>query len=230
MNAREAAVLELERTLGHAFADRKRLDVALTHASTGGSRRVKDNERLEFLGDRVLGLMTAERLLELYPEAPEGELTPRFHGLVDKDACARVARLMNLGPALRLSPGETKAGGREKDGILADACEAVIAAVYLDGGLNAARQVYRRFWDELIANPSKPAARDPKSALQAWAQSKGRPLPHYEVVSRKGPDHAPHFTVEVRVDGVEPVRAEGRSRQEAEKAAAHAMLTREGLL
>lgn len=229
MNAREAAVAGLIENLGHAFNDRKRLDLALTHASVGGGARVKDNERYEFLGDRVLGLLAAERLMQVYPDAPEGQLTARFHGLVDKPACARAARAMGLGPALRLSPGETKSGGRDKDSVLADACEAVMAAVYLDGGLEAARAVFRRFWDEQISHPSAPAMRDPKSALQAWAQAQGKPLPDYEVLKRSGPDHAPKFTVQVSVQGLEPLKAQGPSRQAAEKAAAADMLKREGL-
>ena len=230
MNAREAAVAGLIKNLGHDFADRKRLDLALTHASVGGGARVKDNERLEFLGDRVLGLLVAERLMQLYGDAPEGQLTATFHGLVDKPACAQAARAMGLGPALRLSPGETKSGGRDKDSVLADACEAVMAAVYLDGGLEAARQVFRRFWDDQIKHLSKPAARDPKSALQAWAQGQGKPVPDYEVVRRSGPDHAPRFTVQLTVEGLEPLKAQGPSRQAAEKAAAAEMLNREGLL
>lgn len=230
MNAREAAVAELERNLGHVFKDKKRLDLALTHASVGGAARVKDNERYEFLGDRVLGLLAAERLMALYPEAPEGKLTPRFHGLVDKPACAAAARAMGIGPALRLSPGETKTGGRDKDTVLANACEAVMAALYLDGGLEAARAVFLKFWDDRIVHQGAPAVRDPKSALQAWAQGQGRPVPAYSVVRRTGPDHAPKFTVEVRVEGVEPQTASGTSRQAAEKAAAADLLQREGLL
>lgn len=228
MNAREAAVAQLEENLGYRFTERKRLEMALTHSSVGSKAR--DNERFEFLGDRVLGLLTAERLLEQYPDAVEGDLSPRFHALVDKAACAKAARLMGIGPALRLSPGESKSGGREKDTILADACEAVMAALYLDGGLDAARTAFVRFWSEGLAHPPSATAKDPKSALQEWAQSRGRPVPNYTVVSRQGPDHAPRFTVEAKVDGADPIRAEGRSRQEAEKAAAAAMLTREGLL
>jgi len=230
MNARVAAVADLERNLGHAFKDKKRLDLALTHASVGGANRVKDNERYEFLGDRVLGLLVAERLMDLYPDLPEGKLTPRFHGLVDKPACAAAARAMGIGAALRLSPGETKTGGRDKDTVLADACEAVMAAVYLDGGLTAARAVFRKFWDAQIEHQATPGARDPKSALQAWAQGLAKPVPAYEVVKRSGPDHAPKFTVRVTVEGVEPLTANGPSRQAAEKAAAADLLKREGLL
>jgi len=231
MNAREAAVAALEDNLGHAFRDRKRLEQALTHASTAGAgKRVKDNERFEFLGDRVLGLLAAERLLELFPDLPEGELSPRFHALVDKPACAAAGRAMGLGPALRLSPGETKTGGRDKDTILGDACEAVMAALYLDAGLDVARKAFRRFWDPQIERLGKPAVRDPKSALQVWAQGEGKPVPAYAVVKRAGPDHKPSFTVEVRVEGLEPALAKGPSRQAAEKEAALIMLRREGQL
>ena len=231
MTPREAAVAELENTLGHRFRDRKRLDLALTHSSAvGADMRRKDNERLEFLGDRVLGILAAERLVELYQDMPEGELSPRFHAIVDKPACAAAARAMRLGPALRLSPGEVKSGGRDKDGILADAVEAVMAALYLDGGLEAARAAFCKFWEPQIHEIGKPAASDPKSALQVWAQGLGKPTPGYEIVDRTGPDHAPRFTVELTVEGLEPVRGAGRSRQAAEKEAAAAMLKREGLL
>lgn len=235
MNARAEAVAELQRRLGHVFKDRALLDRALTHASVGEGgmphgKPVRDNERLEFLGDRVLGLMVADRLCHDFPEADEGRLSARLHSLVDKAACARVGHRLNLGAALRLSPGETKTGGRRKDGIIADAVEAVLAAVWLDGGLEAARAVFERAWAEELAAPSQPVLTNPKSALQEWAQSLGRPLPSYRVVDRSGSDHAPTFTVEVSVQGAEPLTAQGRSRQEAEKAAAVALLKREGVI
>ncbi len=230
MNARQEAVAALRERLGHDFRDPELLDRALTHSSAGDGRKIKDNERLEFLGDRVLGLLAAERLTERYPNAKEGELSPRLHILVNRDACARVARQIGVGPALRLSPGETRTGGRDKDTVLGDAMEALVAAVYLDGGLEAARSLFDRLWADALARVDDPRARDVKSALQAWAQGQGRPLPVYTVVSRDGPDHAPRFTVQVTVEGAEPVLAEGRSRQDAEKAAATALLRREGLL
>lgn len=231
MNARAEAVTALERRLGHAFGDPALLQRALTHASVGeGGKTVPDNERLEFLGDRVLGLLVAERLCADDPEAPEGVLSRRLHALVDRDSCARVARRLGVGPALRLSPGETRTGGRDKDGILADACEALMAAVYLDGGLDAARAMFERAWAEELAGEGRSPGGNPKSCLQEWAQGQGRPLPVYRVVRREGPDHAPRFVVEVSVEGLAPATAQGRSRQEAEKAAATAMLSREGLL
>ncbi|MBC6980694.1 ribonuclease III [Caulobacter sp. 17J80-11] len=231
MSVRAKAVADLEQKLGHVFNDRDLLERALTHSSVGeGARRVIDYERLEFLGDRVLGLLAAERLIDAYPKAKEGELSPKLQALVNREACARAARRMGVGPALRLSPGETKTGGRDKDTILGDACEALMAAVYIDGGMEASRAMFGTFWADEFAHLDAPKVKDVKSRLQEWAQGKGRPLPTYEVVNREGPDHAPTFTVEVKVEGVKPERAAGRSRQEAEKAAATAMLEREGLL
>ena len=235
MPSRSAAAAELETRLGYAFTDRARLERALTHSSAGDGAVLKagDNERLEFLGDRVIGLLTAERLIELDPKASEGDLAPRLNALVDRAACATAARSMELGPALRLSGGETRTGGRDKDRILAGAAEAVMAAVYQDGGLEAARAVYLRFWaeayGELQARRDAPRPKDPKTLLQEWAQSRGRPLPTYRVVGREGPDHSPRFSVEAVVDGLEPIAAEGPSRQLAEKAAASALLQREGV-
>ena len=231
MNVRRGAVEALQTRLGHVFSTPELLERALTHPSVGeGGKAVPDYQRLEFLGDRVLGLLVAERLSADFPKADEGELSRRRHALVDRDSCARVGRRLDIGPALRLSPGETKSGGRDKDGILADAVEAVMAAVFLEGGLDAARAVFDRIWAEELAGGGRPRVANPKSALQEWAQGQGRPLPVYEVVGRTGPDHAPKFSVRVTVEGVEPLTAQGRSRQEAEKAAATAMLSREGLI
>ena len=231
MNVRRGAVEALQTRLGHVFSTPELLERALTHPSVGeGGKAVPDYQRLEFLGDRVLGLLVAERLSADLPKADEGELSKRLHTLVDRDACARVARRLDVGPALRLSPGETKSGGRDKDGILADAVEAIMAAVYLDGGFEAARALFDRIWAEEMAGGGSPRLANPKSALQEWAQGQGRPLPSYEVVGRKGPDHAPIFSVQVTLEGLEPLTGQGRSRQEAEKAAATAMLSREGLI
>jgi ribonuclease III len=231
MNTRTTAVAELEQTLGYTFTDKGKLERALTHASVGdGARKTGDNERLEFLGDRVLGLLTAERLIEVDPHATEGDLAPRLNALVNRAACARVARRMRVGPALRLSGAETKAGGRDKDSILAGACEALMAALYEDGGLEAARAVFLTFWVEEFGAISAPRPKDPKTRLQEWAQSKARPLPAYRVLDRQGPEHAPIFTVEAVVEGVLPAAASGTSRQAAEKAAAQALLDREGVV
>jgi ribonuclease-3 len=230
MNTRIAAAEQLERNIGYVFADRALLERSLTHASVGsGGGKTRDNEVLEFIGDRVIGLLAAERLAEIYPEVAEGDLTVRLHGLLNRDACARVARRMELGPALRLAGGETKTGGREKDSILSDACEAVMAAVYQDGGLAAAREVFLSMWVEEFAQVDAVQPRDSKTALQEWAQGQGRALPVYSVLARSGPDHAPLFTVSVTVEGLSPASADGRSRRDAEKAAAAALLQREGL-
>lgn len=226
MNVRLNAVAELERRIGHAFADRDLFERALTHASVGdGSRKVRHNERLEFLGDRVLGLLAAERLLALDPDSREGILSPRLAALVNGKACARVARRIELGEALRIAGSASKIGARDNDTVLGDACEALIAALYIDGGLEAARAFFLKFWSEEFEN-ADPRGKDVKNHLQEWAQSRGLPLPAYEVVSRTGPDHAPHFTVKVSVQGYPDEIGTGRSRQDAEKAAALCMLTR----
>lgn len=228
MNTRTAGAEQVEQRLGYVFADRSLFERALTHASANPAvGKVRDNEVLEFIGDRVIGLLAAERLAELYPALPEGDLAPRLNALVSRRACAEVARRMGLGPALRLSGSETKTGGRDKDSILAGACEAVMAALYRDGGLETARAVFLDLWSETIAGLGEPRPRDAKTALQEWAQGMGRPLPAYAVTGRSGPDHGPTFTVQVTVAGYDPAAAEGRSRQEAEMAAAKLLLERE---
>ncbi|HLK25163.1 MAG TPA: ribonuclease III [Caulobacteraceae bacterium] len=230
MNERAEALTRLERRLGHAFKDRNLLDRALTHASVSGRRAgVRDNEALEFLGDRVIGLLAAERLAELYPEATEGALSLRLSALVSGKACAAVAEAAGVGEALRLAGGETRGGGRTRPSILADAIEAVLAALYLDAGLPAARAAFLDLWADAIASLAETPARDPKTALQEWAQGVGRPLPNYVVVARTGPDHRPRFRVSVSVQGLAPAEADGPSRQEAEKSAAATLLAREGL-
>lgn len=228
MNARAAAVEALERRLGRPFHDRALLEQALTHASVGdGARDTRHNEVLEFIGDRVIGLLAAEWLAAAYPKAREGDLAPRLNALVSREACAKVARGADMGAALRLSGSETKTGGRDKDSILAGACEAVMAAIYQDGGLDAARTAFVDLWAELLDDPLAVHRRDPKTALQEWAQGQGKPLPRYEVSRRSGPDHRPVFTVAVVVEGLDPMEGQGGSRQDAEKAAAAALLNRE---
>lgn len=234
---RSEAVRALTQALGHAFRDPSLLERALTHPSVGEGaahdavgRPILDNQRLEFFGDRVLGLLVAECLMRDYPQANEGEMSSRLHGLVDKAACARVAEAAGVGPALRMSPGESKQGGRRRDGILADAVEAILAAVYFDGGIDAARAVFERLWKAELANPSSRSLSNPKSALQEWSLKVGRGLPAYRVVERTGSDHAPTFRVEVTISGTDTLTAEGRSRQEAEKAAALALMQREGVI
>ena len=231
MNARVAAVHALEDKLGYQFKDRALLERALTHASVGeGATKVANNEVLEFVGDRVLGLLVAEALARNHPDASEGELAPRLNGLVSRETCARVAQVIGVGPALRMSASATKVGARERGSVLAGACEALIAAVYKDSDLETTREVFTGLWREAFNFEGEvPNRRDSKTALQEWAQGSKRPAPAYTVVSRTGPDHEPKFIVEAKVDGVAPSTGEGRSRQEAEKAAAKAMLQREGV-
>jgi ribonuclease-3 len=231
MNARVIAIEALERRLSHTFRDRQLLERALTHASVGDgtAKPGRDNERLEFLGDRVLGLLTAERLIQIDPDASEGDLAPRLNALVNRKTCARVARAIALGPALRLSGGETRTGGRDKDSILGDACEALIAALYQDAGLEETRRIFLDIWSAEFEDLSAPRPKDPKTLLQEWAQARGRPVPVYTVVRREGPEHAPLFTVEVRVEGYGGAQGHGSSRQTAEKSAAQALIDREGV-
>lgn len=232
-NTRTEAVAALVDRLGHVFREPALLERALTHSSAEqkASRPQGDYERLEFLGDRVLGLLTAQHIMVEWPAANESELNRHLQVLVDKPACARVAKRMDVGPALRMDGGETQAGLRKNDSVLADVMEALLAAIYLDGGIEAAKAVYDRAWsEELAKTPPSHAAANVKAALQEWAQKAGRPLPTYRIVSQTGSDHAPTFQVEVSIQGVEPLTAAGRSRQEAEKAAASAMLKREGVI
>jgi ribonuclease-3 len=229
MNARVAAVHELELKLGYRFKDRALFERALTHASVGeGAAKVPNNEVLEFVGDRVLGLLVAEALARRYPEASEGDLAPRLNGLVSRDTCARVAAALDVGPALRMSASATKVGARERGSVLAGACEALIAAVYMDSDLTTVRQVFGDLWrDAFNMDGAASTRRDPKTLLQEWAQGSGKPPPAYVVVKRTGPDHAPQFTVEATVEGIASASGQGTSRRDAEKAAAQALLSRE---
>ncbi len=226
-SSRAALIAALERRLGHVFTDRILLERALTHASKLGLGRadVRHNEGLEFLGDRVLGLSMAEALYSRNPDADPDALNKRFAWLVSRDACAEVAKAIGLDQALDVPKFQ---GLRRNETALADATEALLAAVFLDAGFDKAREVVLSLWSELLLRPIDFTAANPKTALQEWAQGQGRPLPRYEVTAREGPDHAPRFTVAVTVEGYEPERAVGRSRQEAEKAAAQALLKREG--
>ena len=231
MNARVTAVHALEDKLGYQFKDRDLLERALTHASVGeGATKVANNEVLEFVVYRVLGLLVADALARFLPDATEGELAARLNGLVSRETCARVAQAIGVGPALRMSASATKVGARERGSVLAGACEALIAAVYRDSDLETTRNVFGELWREAFNLQDDTAGRrDSKTRLQEWAQGSKRPAPAYSVVSRTGPDHEPRFLVEVAVQGVEPTRGEGRSRQQAEKAAAQSMLQREGV-
>jgi ribonuclease-3 len=215
--------------LGHDFADPARLKLALTHASArAGAKPNEDNERLEFLGDRVLGLAIAELLTGRFPDASEGELARWFNHLVRTETCAQVAQDWALGDYILMSGGEAGSGGRRKKTILANTCEAVLGAIFADAGYEAARAVVNRNWEPHL-DALEEAAPDAKSVLQEWAQGKQLPLPRYVEISREGPDHAPHFTAEVQVEGVAPERGEGANKRQAEQAAALAMLLREGV-
>ncbi len=220
---------DLEKKLGYKFKRQDLLERALTHASVRGGKKGRvDNERLEFIGDRVLGLAIVEVLNTDFPEANEGELARRYNRLVRGETCAKVARQLGLGEHLILSESEAESGGRNKDTILADAVEAVLGAVFVDSGFDKARAVVNRLWS--ASEETKPdAAADAKSALQEWAQGNGLALPLYVEIARKGPDHAPHFTSEVRINGKAPARGEGTSKRAAEQAAAGALLAREGV-
>ena len=214
--------------LGHVFASHALLDEALTHPSVmPADRGVARHgyQRFEFLGDRVLSLLIAEWLLERFDREPEGALARRHAVLVAADSLARVAKAIDLAPHIRMSPAEIEQGGRDKPAILADVCEAVIAAIYLDAGLPAARRFVRSHWVELVEEDIRPP-KDPKTALQEWAQARSLPLPSYRQVDRTGPDHAPLFTVEVSVAGSEPGSGLGASKRLAERAAAEALLGR----
>ena len=221
---------ELEKALGHRFKSQALLQVALTHASMrGGKGPHHDNERLEFVGDRVLGLAIAELLSERYPAATEGELARRYNKLVRGETCAKVGRALGIGPHLILSESEDGSGGRAKGTILADAMEAILGAIFIDAGFDAARLSVRRLWDSPSDELTTTARPDAKSALQEWAQGQGLALPQYVEIERKGPDHAPRFTSEVRIAGKSPARGEGASKRAAEQAAARALLEREGV-
>jgi ribonuclease III len=234
---------ELEKAIGYTFKNRELFSHALTHASVRSGKQpaakaktdpkrkagqpsavsAHDNERLEFLGDRVLGLAIAELLWSTYPTDSEGQLAKRFNGLVRGETCASIGRTIGLGPFLILSGSEADSGGRAKDTILADGVEALLGALFVEAGFDKAREVVRRLWLPLLDDMPE-ATTDPKSALQEWAQGQGLPLPRYTEVTRQGPDHAPHFVSEVRVPGHPPARGEGPSKRIAEQAAATAML------
>ncbi len=225
---------DLSRAIGHEFARPALLDEALTHPSAlmPGRRRGRPGrpagrgyQRLEFLGDRVLGLVVADLLWHRFPDEPEGLLTRRIAQLVCRETLSGVAEALGLGPHLVLSPAEAAAEAAANPGILADAMEALIAAVYLDGGFAVAAKVVRRSWEPLIAAMERPP-RDPKTALQEWAQGRGLPLPAYALAATSGPDHAPRFSVTVTVAGAEPAAATASSKRAAETQAAAVLLDR----
>ena len=212
-------LVDLARRMGHDFARPGLLIEAMTHPSMGGA---SSNQRFEFLGDRVLGLVIAEALLEQDPAADEGALAPRLNALVRKETCAEVAASVDLGTALRLGRSEMLSGGRRKTALLGDAMEAVIAAVYLDAGMEAAGALILRLWGPRIAGATG-HAQDAKTALQEWAQARGMSPPVYADLSRAGPDHAPVFRVEVRLADGRAAQAEAASKRAAQQLAAEAL-------
>jgi ribonuclease III len=219
---------DLETALGYKFKSPALLERALTHSSVRGmDAKRADNERLEFIGDRVLGLAIAESLHHAHASASEGDMARRYNVLVKGETCARMARRIELGQHLILSASETENGGRDKDNILADAIEAILGAIFLDGGFLKARDVILRVWGVSEGpQPASVVAADPKSALQEWAQGRGLPLPSYVPLERTGPDHAPQFRTQVRVNGLPPADGSGPSKRAAEQSAASAMLAK----
>ncbi len=213
-----------EALLGHRFAQKHLLAEALTHRSAAGARGVGSNERLEFIGDRVLGLLVAEWLIERFPKEQEGALGPRLASLVSKPQLAGIAEANGLAVLLSVAPGEAKRGVRERATVLADALEALIGALYLDAGLAAARDFVRRVMGSLVDQQFIPP-KDPKTALQEYVLARAWPLPDYQVETMSGPSHAPHFVVRVSAGEVF-ARGEAGAKRAAEQAAASALLER----
>ena len=230
MNKQPRAELSaLESRLGYSFRDPGLARVALTHLSAqsagGGQGRALSYQRLEFLGDRVLGVAIAGRLYQAFPQASEGELSMRFAKLVRRETCAEIAAQWDVGPHVALGVGEARGGGRKKAAILSDVCESLIGAVFVDGGFEAAEALVLRAWGDRIAAD---AARDAKTAVQEWAQSRALAAPRYEEVERSGPAHAPHFVMRLVLEGFEPELGAASSKRAAEQAAAQAFLDRRG--
>jgi len=228
MNRAKPQLAELEARLGHKFADASLAERALTHLSapaTAQAGRANSYQRLEFLGDRVLGLVVSEMLYEAFPEASEGDLSVRLARLVRREACAEVAEGWDVGPFVVLGAGEARGGGRKKAAILGDVCEALIGAVFLDGGFAAARKLVRRFWEARMRVDAAPI-QDAKTAVQEWAQARGLVTPRYVEVERSGPAHLPRFVMQVELDGFAPERGEASSKRAAEQEAARNFLDR----
>jgi ribonuclease III len=207
--------------LGHEFTNEILLTTALTHSSAAGATY----ERLEFLGDRVLGLVIADWLYRDFPHESEGKLNRRMSDLVRRETCAMVARNIGAAPHIKLERAARASGVQDSENALGDVCEALIAALYLDGGIDVASRFIQNQW-RLLIDAAESASKDPKSALQEWAQGRGLPLPSYRLIGQSGPDHAPLFDIEVQVPGHNPVVASAPSKQEAQKRAAADLLAR----
>ena len=227
---RKRGASALESRIGYRFIEADMLESALTHISAlkGARNRASSYQRLEFLGDHVLGLVISDMLYRTFPKADEGELSRRLADLVRKETCAEVARAIDLGAAIRVGASEANAGARSRPAILADVCEALIGAVYLDGGYKAAEGLVERLWEVRLRATAQPL-RDPKTVLQEWAQARGLPTPVYREVARSGPDHNPEFRVAVQLPTFGPTEGVARSKRAAEQAAAAAMLARAGV-
>lgn len=220
---------KIQDLIEYEFVDHDLLRTALTHPSAvAEGARGQHYERFEFLGDRVLGLTAAESLIERYPDANEGGLAKRLNFLVSRDACSETAENLKLSEFLILGASEKQSAGKRKSAILGNVCEALIAAIYLDGGLEAARAFFERNWGERL-HQLDTAPKDAKTALQEWAQAQGFEIPRYETIERTGPDHRPTFVVSVRINNGAPETGAGSNKKEAEHKAAEQMLVREGV-
>lgn len=219
------SVKDIQAAFGLSFHDEALLKTALTHASTAEGFTY---ERLEFLGDRVLGMAVAETLYIKFPDEPEGDLARRLAALVQGTTLSEIARDNDLGTYISLSESERNAGGGENDHILADVMEAILGALYLDQGFKSCQDFITRLWADRFYNMNRPP-QHPKTMVQEWAQSKNLPLPDYTITNQSGPDHAPEFEIQITVEGHPPVSAQGKSRQDAEKAAAKAFIKQQGL-
>lgn len=222
---------ELEQTLGYHFRQPALLELALIHPSTARQKNAVayNNQRLEFLGDSVLGMLVADMLYTMYPNEAEGDLSRRLVALVNGSVLAEVARGLSLSRHILVSQSEADAGGRDLASNLEDACEALIGAVYLDGGIEAVRPIIARFWEPL-ARQNRTPPKDPKTALQEWAQGRNLPLPQYVILSETGPSHAPQFTIEVSVSGGHAASATAGSKKQAERMAAEVLFSRIGTI
>jgi len=232
MSAATKLAAKLEANIGYRFKDPKLLQLALTHASFDAGkmlRSTRHNERLEFLGDRVLGLAIASMLYDRFPNFDEGEMAQRYNAQVRKETCAEIALSIDLGGYLKLGPSEIKSDGRNKKTVLGDACEALIGAIYLDGGFSKAYDFIDKYWTDRLNEANDRSVLDAKTTLQEWAQAQGLKPPLYEVQSRTGSDHAPHFTITAEVEGKPKSQGKGASKRLAEQDAARDFLISAGI-
>ncbi len=227
MALQEKKIKNITQLLGYKFKKNALLELALTHSSARVSDSVdRDNEQLEFLGDRVLGLAISHLLMQKYPEATEGDLAKRYNALVRRETCCSVSKELGIAPYLIMSDSERASGGAQKETILADACEALLGAIFMDAGFSPAEDFVVKHWIPHLEKSSEVPV-DPKSSLQEWAQAQRKDLPIYEELERSGPDHEPEFTTQVSVDGIAPEIGKGSSKRIAEHNAATNMLKRE---